>query len=236
MSLRKILLFSAVLIISVAIGFSSVNKSISIDSGEKTGGSLSSVNGSISIGDNVIINGSLTNVNGSIRTGEKCEIKDRIKNVNGSIRLGDNSSATRIKSVNGSIRVGKGVQIEEMIDSVNGSIKCETGTTIGEGIDTVNGSVTLYGTEVRDGIITYNGHIKLKESSVINKDIIIKKSKSNFINRILGKKRKILRIRLSGNSIIKGDIINKDENREVILEMDEGCRVEGKLVNVSKEN
>ncbi len=235
MNLKKVLLFSAVLIISATIGFSSVNKSISIDSDGKTSSSLSSVNGSITVGDNVIVNGSITNVNGSIRTGEKCEIEDDVRNVNGSIKLGDNSSAKRIKSVNGSIRVGKGVRIEGMIGSVNGSVKCDTGTTIGEGIDTVNGSITLYGTEVSDGIITYNGHIKLKDKSVIYKDIIIKKNRSGFLNRVFGKKKKTLRIRLSGNSVIKGDIINKDEDRDVILEIDNGSRVEGKLINIIKE-
>ncbi|MCK5699812.1 MAG: hypothetical protein KAI29_01605 [Cyclobacteriaceae bacterium] len=235
MNLKKVLLFVVVLIISITLGFSSVNKSISVDSGKETDDSLSSVNGSISIGDNVVVNGSLTNVNGSIRTGEKCKVENVIRNVNGSIRLGDNSSATKISSVNGSIRVGKNVSIREIIKSVNGSIKCETGTKIKREIDTVNGSITLYGTDIGEGITTYNGHIKLKEKSIVNGDIVIKKSKGNFINRIFGKKRKELRIRLSGNSVVKGDIINMNEDKDVVLELDEGCRVEGKLINITKE-
>ncbi len=236
MSLKKILIFTAVLIISVTLGLSSVNKSIDIDSGEKTDSSLSSVNGSISIGSNVSVRGSLTNVNGSIRTGSKCEIEDGVRNVNGSIRLGDNSSAKKVSSVNGSIRLGKDVVIKGILKSVNGSMKCETGTRIKGEIDTVNGSVTLYGTQVGEGISTYNGHIKLKEKSIVNGDIIVHKSKSGFIQRIFGKKkRKELRIRLSDKSIIKGDIINEDEDRDVILELGEGCKVEGKLINVKED-
>ena len=236
MSLKKILLFTAVLIISLTMGISSVNKSININSDEKTDSSLSSVNGSISIGDNVSVNGSLTNVNGSIRTGSKCEVEDGVRNVNGSIRLGDNSSARKVSSVNGSIRLGKDVVIKGILKSVNGSMKCETGTRIKGEIDTVNGSVTLYGTHVGEGISTYNGHIKLKEKSVVNGDIVIHKSKSNFIQRIFGKKRKKeLRIKLSDNSVVKGDIINKDEDRNVILLLGEGCKVEGKLINIKEE-
>jgi len=236
MSFRKVLLFSAVLMISVTLCFSSVNKSVSVDSGKTTDDSISSVNGSISLGDNVVVGGSLTNVNGSIRAGANCSVEDGVRNVNGSIALGDKSSALKVSSVNGSIRLGKDVLIKGILHSVNGSMKCDAGTKIKGGIDTVNGSVTLYATEVGEGITTYNGKIKLKEKTVVNGDILIKKNNPGFFDRLFGKRRKELRIILSGGSVIKGDIVNKDDERDVILEMDKDSRIEGKLINVKKED
>ena len=65
---------------------------------------------------------------------------------------------------------------------------------------------------------------------------MIKKSRDkSFWRDLFGKKRKELIITVSGGSVIRGDIINEDEEKEVILEIGSGGKVEGKLVNVKKE-
>ncbi len=234
MKIRKILSFLTVFSMIITLSYSSANKPILIKRGTESVKSLSSVNGSIKLSDNCTVNGSITNVNGSITIGDNCIVKDKVKNVNGSIDLGNNSAAEMVSSVNGSIKIRENVKINGILKSVNGSIKCYSGSFIKDNIETVNGSVKLHGTEVDGSIITVNGYLKLAGKTTIKKDIVVKKSTGSFFNKLFGSKRKPLKIKISGNSIIKGDVINKNDDREVILTIESGSKVEGKLINITE--
>lgn len=137
--------------------------------------------------------------------------------------------------MNGSIKVGKNTKVDGDIDSVNGSISCYEGVVVDDNIATVNGSFKLSGTEVKGGLTTVNGRITLRDGSKIQRDIIIKKSKGGFLHNFFGSKKKKLEITLKGKSVVEGDIINKDDERPVILFLEKGSAVKGKVINVKIE-
>ena len=180
-----------------------VNKSIHIQEGERHSGGCSSVNGSIVVEAGAEVKGGCKTVNGSIKIANDCKIR-------------------RLQSVNGSIRIGQNSEIHSDVETVNGSIQCKEGVYIDGNIDTVNGSVKLRGAEVEDKITTYNGSVTLTQKSIVHDDIIIKDNKGH------NDRKKPLLITID-NSVVKGDIINKEEDIEVIVYLRNGGRVNGDI-------
>jgi DUF4097 and DUF4098 domain-containing protein YvlB len=167
-------------------------------------------------------------VNGSIVVDEGARVSGGCKTVNGSIKIAEDCKIRGLHSVNGSIRVGEETEIESDIESVNGSIQCQNGVYIDGDIETVNGSIKLQGTEVEEGISTHNGSITLTRNSIVHEDIVVKDSKGR------NNRRDPLRITVD-NSVVEGDIINKEEDIEVIVIIKNGGRVKGDIFDAYVE-
>ncbi len=231
MNFKKLIITLSFLLLAVFLMFSSVNKSVTIPDGKKID-SLSSVNGSLTLGDNCSVDGSVTNVNGSIYIGKGTSVKGVVKNVNGGIRLYGNCVARDVKSVNGGIKLGENSTINGLIKSVNGSIRIKDGSKIADGIRTVNGSIKISKTRLGDGITTVNGSITITNKSVVKGNILIKESNRNFLGLFKSSRHPKVKIRVSGNSVIDGDIINEDKDFDVILIIEDGSKVTGKKINI----
>jgi len=203
----------------------SVNKSISIDDGETVNIGPKTVNGSIRIGNNCVIKGGSRTVNGSIRVGRNCKVKS-LKTVNCGITVGKDTVVDgEIGTVNGSISCDEGVRVMDNISTINGSINCDPGVKVDGDLSNINGKVYLKNTIVNDDIRTYTGNITLLDKSMVEGDIIIKRSRS-FTRRF-----RTLKIKISEGSVVKGDIIVKDRDLKVKVFLIQGGKVEGRIKN-----
>lgn len=191
---------------SYAMGLS-VNRSIVVDSGEKSG-CCNSVNGSITVEDDAVIHGTCRTVNGQIQIKENCIVKT-------------------LQSVNGSVTVGEQTKVNGDIETVNGSVSCDKEVRVKGDIHTVNGGVTLMATTVEHDITTHNGDITLEENSVVLKDIIIKDSHNTF------NKHTSIEIRLV-DSTVQGDIVNRDNQKIVTVRLIGKSRVNGEYHNIDR--
>ncbi|MFQ5629639.1 MAG: hypothetical protein ACE5I1_12820 [bacterium] len=184
-----------------------------------------SVNRSIEIDDGETVSSSLNTVNGNILIGNECVVKGSSRTVNGRIEVGRNSEVDELQCVNGSIRLGKEVHVLGDIETVNGSVSCDPGVKIDGEINSINGSVDLENTTVRRDLTTYNGSITLLDESIIDGDIVIEENKGSSSHR------RRLKIRITENSVVKGDIDVRDDDIEVIVYLSKGGKVNGKIKN-----
>jgi predicted acyltransferase (DUF342 family) len=180
-----------------------------------------SVNKSIHIEDGKEVHRSLSSVNGSIKIGSDCEIHGNAKTVNGSIRVGDGSKVEDLSTVNGRVEIGDKVSVDGAMKTVNGRIRAGKKSEIREHVKTVNGSITLEGTIVGRDIETNNGDITLMDGAVVSGDIIVHKSNS-FSSRI-----RRMTIKLSGGSVVEGDINVKDRKIDATVILEDGSEVKG---------
>jgi DUF4097 and DUF4098 domain-containing protein YvlB len=180
----------------------SVNESIRIRNGETHNGGFSTVNGSITIGDNCKIQGSCNTVNGRIEVGADTETEG-LHTVNGSIDLAENTKADEVKTV-------------------NGGVTCDEGVVIKGNIGTVNGDIRLTKTIVKHDIETNNGDITLRDESRVLGDIYIEETNGRNNEHILV-------IRITGDSVVEGDIIVEDRDRKVEVYLLRGGKVLGDI-------
>ncbi len=194
------------MLVSAAFADLTLNKNIYVNEGERKSSGLTTVNGGITVKDDARVDGGCKSVNGSIEIGNNCNVRS-------------------ISTVNGTIRIRSNTDVYGSLNSVNGSISCKEDTKIHHDVQTVNGDVHLYGTRVDNDIETVNGDITLEKESVVEDDIIIKDTHGNIgadhITKII-----------IDNSVVKGDIINRDSRRRVQVILRNGGRVEGELRNV----
>lgn len=186
-------------------------------------GCNSSVNRSIHIRNGETVHHSLNSVNGSVIVGSDCVIKGNCRSVNGRIEVGRNSRVGDLQTVNGRISVESNVEVDGDIESINGSVSCDPGVKIRGKIASINGSIDLDSTEVRRDLVTYNGPITLSNNSVVQRDIIIKDSKSRSDSR------RPLKIRIEDGSIVEGDIIVRDEDKKVEVYLSDGGKIMGRI-------
>ena len=105
----------------VAGGYSTINKSISIDS-DTTTGSVDSVNGSIRIGDNSFVK-SVDSVNGAIKLGSDVTVDGDVESVNGAVNLESGCEVgSDVETVNGGIRL-QNSRVSGNVETVNGQIR-----------------------------------------------------------------------------------------------------------------
>jgi predicted acyltransferase (DUF342 family) len=202
---------------------SGVNKSIYVRNGKTIALGGSTINGSIHVSDNCIVKGNYSTVNGKIRIGANCKVRS-LCTVNNSICVGEGSDVDgKIGTVNGSVKCEEKVHVSESISTVNGSITCRKGVLVEGDLTNVNGHINLAGTVVKE-ITTNTGDITLTDKTIVERDIIIRQSQSS-------KPHRELTIRISGDSVVKGDIINKDDELEVKVVFSEGGKVEGNIEN-----
>lgn len=172
--------------------FSSVNKSLTVKSGQ-TIGNASSVNGSLTIGDNVQAN--------------------KITSVNGRLRLGENVTANKLSTVNGKLSADEGLNVSEEVTTVNGKIQISQNSEIGGKVASVNGTIDLKNVDVGGNLETINGNINIRDNTVVDGDIVFgSKNGKNYYNG----PDPILSI--ENGSIVKGDIILR---RPVDLEIED---------------
>jgi DUF4097 and DUF4098 domain-containing protein YvlB len=170
-----------IMLMAVPVYGASVNKSISIDAGEKSDGA-NTVNGSIRVGESAVVTGTLRTVNGKIRVGDNATIEDAFT-VNGSLRLADGVTADDLETVNGAILLGQNTRIDGAVEAVNGRISLEQGSRIKMSASNVNGDIELAGGEIGGDLSTVNGDIYLSAGAVVQGDVIVEKpSVWNFGN------------------------------------------------------
>ena len=90
---------------------------------------------------------------------------------------------------------------------------------------TVNGNIDLDQTLVERDLTTYNGDIVMANESVVRGDIIVKRNKGR------SNRRHPLRIKISDDSVVEGDIWVKDRDIDVEVVLSRGGRVEGRVKN-----
>jgi len=206
---RLISLFFAALFLMTGCN-TTINKSIYIEDGDRRSSSVNTVNGSVIIGDD-------------------CEIRGQCRSVNGAIRMGTGSKTRSLQAVNGSITIGPECMISGTVESVNGSVRAGRDVKIRKGLKTINGDIDLTGVSVGGDVKTHNGNMTLSAGTEIEGDILVKRSKSNR------RSRRRLTIRISGNSIVHGDVINEDEALEVRVILSDGGRIQGETHDVEVE-
>jgi len=185
------------------------------------------VNQSIDVGDDERIKDDLLTVNGSIRIGKRSQIDGDCRAVNGNIFIDDDSRARDLNTINGRITLGKKVEIRGDIVSINGSISTEPGTVINGELSTINGEIDLRGTEVGQDLVTLSGDVFLRDETVIKGDVRV--DKKGMIND--SSNRLYLTIRISDGSVVEGDVIVEDREREVTVDLRAGGRVLGEIRN-----
>ena len=182
-----------------------------------------SVNKSIHIEDGKEVHRALSSVNGSIKIGSDCEVHGNAKTVNGSIRVGDGSKVEDLSTVNGRVEIGDNVSVDGSMSTVNGRIRAGKKSEIRKHVKTVNGSITLLGTIVGRDVTTHNGDITLMDKAVVSGDIVVHKS-----NNFSSKTRRMV-IKLSGGSVVEGDILVKDKKIDATVILDYGSEVKGEV-------
>ena len=182
-----------------------------------------SVNRTIYIRDGQTVRDSQNTVNGNIIIGKECVVEGDCRTVNGRIEVGSNSQVYDLQTVNGTITVESDVKVEGDLNSVNGSIRCQKGVLVDGEISTVNGSIDLDSTTVKRDVITYNGDITLLKKCLVRGDITVKdsKGKSDHPRRV--------KIKISGESVVEGDVIVRDEDKEVRVYLSNGGKLNGRV-------
>jgi DUF4097 and DUF4098 domain-containing protein YvlB len=183
------------------------------------------INKSITIEDGSTVQGSRNTINGNIFVGSDCNIQGSCRSINGVIRVGDHSQVKDLRSINGDITMERGVIVRGDVESINGSISCNTGGKIRGTLTAINGPIHLENTSVERHVKTTNGDIELLDNSIVQGDIIVKRSKGRK-NR-----RHRLRIEIAQGSVVEGDIIVKDRRLDVRVILIEDGKVNGKIIN-----
>lgn len=199
--------FAVLLLAGVATSHATVNKSIRIDDGET-------------------VNRDLSSVNGSIRVGDQADVRGEVSTVNGRISLGDDCRTEELSTVNGSVTIGRRGVVDGDMEAVNGSLRADDGTSIRGNVTTVNGSIDLRGATVERNVETVNGSITLDEGTIVEGDVVVEDAGRRGWS---WGKPKPLEIEIAGGSIVKGNVENLDDEREVIVILRDGSTVEGEI-------
>lgn len=161
--------------------------------------------------------GNVDKVFGSIDITENREVGS-LTTVNGSIALRANVRADELTTVNGSVTIGDFCEVDG-ITVVNGDIEAGKMLVSRDGIESVNGDISLASGAKVDGSLTnVNGDITVADIQLqgsietVNGDIVV-----------------------SGNSLIKGDIVYNDPKKNSNqstpeLTIDEGVQLDGEII------
>jgi hypothetical protein len=203
------------------------------------GTSESTVNKSISVADNTEVK-DVDSVNGAIRIGDGASVRSA-ETVNGSIRFGVNARTGSAETVNGRIEAGAGFVAEGNLETVNGSITLGSGASVGGSIESVNGSIELdqaavgkdlqlvngsietRATRIGGDVVTVNGSVDLLGGTIVEGDLIVKKSRGS--NSWWGNSKKGPTLVIGANSEIRGTI--RVENEYTKLYVDPSAKVGG---------
>jgi len=186
-----------------------------------------SINKSTSIKDGKKKSGGMTTINGNLNIGDDCRVTGVCRTVNGNIEVGENTTIKKLQTVNGGVTIGRNSRILSHIETVNGFVTCNPGVEIFGSIKTVNAIIELDSVRVKRNITTYTGNIYLQNGSIVEKDLVVKHShnKNNTYDN------RILKLTLSGGSVIEGDVIVKARDIKVMVTLREGSKIIGKVKN-----
>ncbi|MFQ5602184.1 MAG: hypothetical protein ACE5HS_02835 [bacterium] len=184
-----------------------------------------SVNKTVYVEDGTTKRGDINAVNGAIIVGEDCKVKGDCRTVNGRIEVGKRSRVEDVQSVNGRIELSEEVYSDGDIESVNGDISCAKDVEIEGYVRSVNGNIELYHTLVNRNVTTVNGNIVLDDESRLKGNVIIEGKRKNR------SKQRVIKIKILNDSVVEGDIIVEDENVEVLVFLENGGNVLGKIEN-----
>lgn len=165
--------------------------------------------------------GDISSVNGGIDLARGANARE-LSTVNGGIDLDDNVTIEQAETVNGGIRVGENVTVTGSLETVNGGIRTSAGTVVEHRVRTVNGKIQLRNTTVGEDVVTSNGDISLRDGSVVNGDLLVAKSRSNWWSRLFSSHRRRMDISIDASSAVRGDI---HLYREVDLHIDDAAEV-----------
>jgi len=209
--------------LSLVLAGCGVNKSIHVADGEVLESGRSTVNGNVSIGAGCEVRGACRTVNGRVTVGAGSRVGG-LQTVNGSIKLADEVSVDGdLGTVNGSITLAENVTVDGSVDTVNGSFAIEPGGSISSDVATVNGSIRVTSSRVGGSLFTTNGDISLLDHSQVAGDVIVKGKTRHD--------RKHREIRISGGSVVEGDIIVRYAKRKVTVILSDGGQVKGEIRN-----
>ena len=186
------------------------------------GGCDLSINSPIVIADGESRSDPLASVNGDITVGKDCTIEGSSTTVNGSLKVGDRSNVRDLSSVNGSIRIGEDVSVEGDVESVNGLVDLGAGSEVSGKVVTVNGAIELDHAVVQRDVRTVNGDIELRDKSIVKGNIVIEDKMD------VPSHRQPIEIKVSGGSIIEGDVVVK-RNTDVRVILHDGGKVLGQV-------
>ncbi len=204
-----------------------VNKDIRISSGMQTG-DQSTVNGSITVETGAIVDGSVKTVNGRISIDDQTRVGNA-ETVNGSIRVGAGSSVGKIDSVNGSIKLAESVTVDGAISVVNGKITAGRGTSVAGSLSNINGEIELTNASVGGDLSTVSGDVSLHEISIVHGNLIVEKPGGWGWDR----DRRKPRIVIGPGSSVVGNI---ELEREVELFISETAEVGGVTGKMSMDD
>jgi len=184
----------------------------------------------MNIGDNSKITSISSAVNGGIKVGKNCDLQG-LSAVNGGIVIGEGTTVKgTVSSVNGSVICKETVQIAGTISASNGSIDCKPGVKVAGKVSTVNGKIHFRKTIGGSDLFTSNGNIALEDNSVLEGNITIHRKTKLFPGL-----RRPLTVLITGNSVVKGDIVNKGHFKSVKVIISNGGKVEGQIKNAQVE-
>lgn len=184
---------------------------------DSVGGDVSRVFGSIDIARGQTV-GDVESVNGGIDIEDDATAED-VETVNGSIKLGDNVRVDSLETVNGSIRAGHGLEASGDVETVNGRITLRENSRVGRDVSTVNGEIDLEGVAVEGSVETVNGDILLA-ASVVGGDVVFEDNDGGWWKGDRDRSRP--RLRIDGESVVRGDIILY---RDVKLDIDADAEI-----------
>ena len=210
---------------SFAYAQSSVSKDIHIAKGKKSSRNVSTVSGDIFVGNGAMVKGDVSAVSGDISIGSKATVQN-IEVVSGDISVGKGAKTKNLETVSGDIHLYEKSEVDGSIETVSGDVNCDSGSDIGEYIGTVSGDVELDDSRLRGSLKTVSGDISLFNGSMIDGDIIINR-KPDIVLYHNGK----LKIIIDMNSVVKGSILVKEPDSNVIVYLANGGEVKGEIVN-----
>ncbi|OFI34425.1 hypothetical protein BFC17_18275 [Alteromonas lipolytica] len=161
--------------------------------------------------------GDVTKVFGGIDIGENRQSGD-LTTVNGNISLRDNVTAEELTTVNGSVTIGDFCEIDG-VTVVNGDIEAGKMLVSHDGMESVNGDISLApGARVDGSLTSVNGDISVADIQL-----------TGSIETANGD------IMITGNSLIKGDIVyddpeNNDSHSTPELTIDESVQLDGEII------
>ena len=210
---------------SIGNAQSSVSKDIHIAKGKKSSRNISTVSGDIFVGNGAMVRGNVSAVSGDISIGSKASVEN-IEVVSGDISIGKGAKAINLETVSGDIHLYEKSDVGGSIETVSGDIKCDSGSDVVKNIETVSGDVELDDARLRGFLKTVSGDISLFNGSMIDGDIIIDR-KPDFVIYHDSK----LKIIIDMNSVVKGSILVKEPDSNVIVYLANGGKVQGEIVN-----
>ncbi len=223
---------SFISIVSILFGLSSfifsqnsVSSDIHIAKGKKISRNVSTVSGDIYVGNGARIRANVTAVSGDIEIGSKAFVES-IEVVSGDISIGKGAKAAEIETVSGDIHLYEKSDVSGSVETVSGDINCDSGTDIIQNIKTVSGDIELDDSRLRGNLKTVSGDVSLFNGSIIEGDIIINRKNNSIFQA--PQKQKII---IDMNSIVKGSILVKEADSNVIVYLVNGGKVNGKIVN-----